>query len=78
MPTIYWKKIGKGSWINLGGTLGLIPDEKVSGKGLPTGRRLRTLVFSNFFEDQNAINRTISTLRNIAPGSLAVHPFNAF
>lgn len=78
MPTLYWKKIGKGSWINIGGSVSIKSKQPKKGF-LASGHRTGTVIdlfAAGFFDSKASENRTRVTLRNMGLLPEALHPFS--
>ncbi len=69
MSTIFWKKIGKGSWINIGGDLSVSKPILIGNRALERGRRtgltLGELTNLNFFNSSQAAVRAQRALRRM-------------
>lgn len=78
MPTILWKKIGKGSWINIGGHDTFTEEIRAStfGRGRRRGRTIIELTAGGFFNSTASADRTIHTLRHMGFLPQAINPFN--
>ncbi len=71
MPTIEWKKIGKGSWINIGGSHGSprLQESRRARftdlKGQPIRISMQAAIDGGFFNSTGAAKRAIATLRHM-------------
>ncbi len=72
MPTIFWKKIGKGSWINIGGGVPISSRSEVlaipqidARRGRTISQQFQGLVDNNFFNTTGAQRRALHTLRHM-------------
>ncbi len=67
--TIRWKKIGKGSWINIPSGPSTAPIQESSSSKLRArklrGMSINQLVATGFFDTKSAQNRTRSTLQGM-------------